>query len=713
MESLLSKEGFFARLFGRASDGSRQDPLYGPDLPVVLLTGGPGMGKERVLREVRDRFAKKLPVIYVDCRRPQYATQAELEPGARSAPTEILFDIAQRLSTWDGTGGSFTFPRLFAGLAVLAPGVQAGSAAAVATEVERYERIAPQRGRLGLARGGFWSTVTKGTLSGLLTTAATGTLGPIPGVFVNALANAVLARPASGSGKKALQRSYGAYRGAGGQPEHGLTNLATDFRSGGDGRRLAEDFLFRVLREDLEADYASPTGVMSRVGRPVLLFDHADSPLGQGLLRAVLAERRDGQRDRVVVVGTARRPDGGAFLHRGQLLDETTPPAAFRPGDGFPSTWTRPADGAAAGATQAPLADGVLLLRMPFLTNVQISDEIARWQTGAPPMGGAHALLIESAVTRLSNGRPHTVRRLAAASSEFRMPDDANHRDLLDAPLRDDVAPARPVAEMLVQELIEDQLPTELPPVHHSQWLDLLTHLSITHDEECADVVLRHHQQGHLHQLRAHQVARLLADAGWPRCERHFIGDFGLRQLLLHRLYGLLPDGAAWYADHQLLRDHYPAAPAQNGSPPPGGAFRSATAHHMNHHLVSGGVPDVIGHLVSALPGRPQEWCAELLEIAQAPYPPGADARLQRALGRVPVPGEPLQRTVDQLLHTVWLCQERTRPIAATLDGALGMHLAVLGGMEFDGAGLIGPATAAWPGKASADQPLLPCTCVK
>ncbi|WP_338780790.1 hypothetical protein [Streptomyces sp. DG1A-41] len=67
----------------------------------------------------------------------------------------------------------------------------------------------------------------------------------------------------------------------------------------------------------------------------------------------------------------------------------------------------------------------------------------------------------------------------------------------------------------------------------------------MAHDTECADVLLRHHQSGHVHHLTAHHVFRLLTDTGWPSCERHFIGDFGLRQLLVHRLYGLRPDGAA------------------------------------------------------------------------------------------------------------------------------------------------------------------------
>lgn len=707
-EKLLSEEGFFARLFGRSPSGGGAQLLYGPDLPVILLTGGPGMGKGRLLRAVRDRFASTVPVIYLHCGSPVYAHRAGTEQGARSATTEALVEVAQRLCTWQGTGGSFAFPRLFAGLAMLATGVSRGTPEAVATEIGRYEELSQRQRFGGLGAGDFWRGVFRGTVRNLLTTLSGQALDPYSAALSNALLDALFERLAP-RGKAELERIYGAYPGAAGQPKHGLRNLAADFQAGGEARELAESFLFRALREDLEAAYASASGWLRRVGRPGLLLDHAESPLGEQLLRAVLADRRGGQRDRMVIVGTARRADGGAFLHGGLRPEEVVPPAEFRPADG-PPDWSRRAGG---DADRAPLADGVLLLRMPRLNGDQIRREAERRQRYEEPEGGTNRRRIDAAVTRLSGGRPHTVIRLAAAAAAFRMPADANDRDILDAPLRlpGDGVPEQPVADVLLQELIVEQLPVRLPTEHHDQWLDLLTHLSVAHDKECADVLLRHHQAGRVHHLTAHHVAELLTDTGWPRCERHFIGDFGLRQMLVHRLYGLSPDGAAWYADHHLLRDHYAGRAAADDGAPGGGAFRSVTAHRMNHHLVSGGVDDVVSHLAATLPGRPREWCEELLEIAQAPYPGGADARRERAQGLVPVNGPALRRTVDQLLHAVWLCEERTRPTGKEMARTLAKLLDLLSIMEFDGAGQLSQTASYWSGLAENEQPLLRCDC--
>ncbi|WP_020121642.1 hypothetical protein [Streptomyces canus] len=698
-EKLLDADGFFAYLLGRSPSGEDRKPLYGSDLPVVLLTGGPGMGKGRLLRAVHARFARQVPVIRLDCASSEYADRAGPEPGARSAVTEALFEAALLLHTWRGTGGAFIFPRFFAGLAVIATGVADGTRAGITTEVERYEELMQQPRLRALSARDVWRGALLGAVRNMLEVLAAQALGQDGAAALTALLDALFER-LTPRGEAELTRIYGEYPGAAGQPKHGLRKLAVDFRAGGEGREDAERFLFRALREDLEAAYGGLGGWLGRVGRPGLLLDHAEEPLGERLLRAVLADRRDGQRDRVVIVGTARRADGGDFLHGGLPPREV---AAFRPADGVPATWSRRRD---AEGDRGPLSAGVLILRMPYLTGDQLRRATERIQLGAEREGGADRRRITAAVAQLSGGRPHTVVRLATAAADHRMETDDNDRAILDAKLHHpDGAPERPVTDVLLEELILDQLPVRLAHEHHDQWLDLLTHLSVAHDLACADVLLHHHQAGRVLRLSAHEVAQLLNDTGWPSCERHFIGDFGLRQLLVHRLYGLEHDGAAWYADHHLLRDHYAV------SEPSGGAFRSVTTHQMNHHLVSGGVDDVVRHLAATLPGRPRQWCEELLEIAQAPYPGGADERRKRAQGLVPVEGAPLRRTVDQLLHAVWLCEERTRPTGGEMAGTLEQLLRLLSTMDFDGAGELGPTATQWSRLAANEQPLLRCAC--
>ncbi|MEU6505701.1 hypothetical protein [Streptomyces sp. NPDC046942] len=724
-EGLLGEEGFFARLLGRSPSGGGRAELYGPDLPVVLLTGGPGMGKGRLLDVVWRQFATQLPVVRLDCGSGEYADRAAREKGARSAATEILVEAARTLRTWPGTGGSFLFPRFFSGLVLVTTGVTGGTPRAVRAEIERYTDLPEKRRLRALFTGGFWRD--RGVVRNLLAALEQ----PLDGAAVGTALLAALDTSLTPKGRRELTRIYGAYLGADRRYQHGLRSLAADFRARGEGREVAESFLFWALREDLEAAYAGVLAYLSRVGRPAMLLDRSESPLGEQLLRAVLTDRRAGRRDRVVIVGTARRADGGAFLYGGLRREEVLPPAEFRPADEVPPAWSRRKH---KGTDLAPLADGVLLLRMPLLTGDQIGEETARRQLRAEPEGGTNRRRIDAAVARLSGGRPHMVLRLAAAAAAFQMPADANDRDLLDAPLHlaadgdGEGDGERPVFDVLLRELILKQLPVRLPQEHHGQWLDLLTHLSVAHDMECADVLLDYHQRGRLNRLTAHQVGQLLADTGWPSCERHFIGDFGLRQLLVHRLYGLHPDGAAWYDDHRLLRNHYSRrakdeatadggatadgeATAHVGATAEGGAFRSVMAHRMNHHLVSGGVDGVVGHLVATLPGRPLKWCAELLEIAQAPYPGGADTRRQRAEGLVALEGDALRRTVDRLLHAVWLCEERTRPTGQETAGTLARLLDLLSIMEFDGAGQLGRVATEWRSLAENELPLLGCAC--
>ncbi|MEU7579482.1 hypothetical protein AB0B50_17960 [Streptomyces sp. NPDC041068] len=303
----------------------------------------------------------------------------------------------------------------------------------------------------------------------------------------------------SAEGLAALADCYGEYPGAGGQPLVGPRSLGDDFQQGGEARRIAEGFLFRALRQDIDAAHHGVRGRMSRVGRPALLLDHADGSLGRRLLKPALEDRERGHRDRLVIFATARREDG--------VLPE----------------WSRPPGGV---PDHAPLWRGVLRVRMPVLTHDQQKDELSRLRSGQEQSDNAVRLRVHSGVHRLSGGRPLFVTRLGAATAaaSFPTPEECTDWAILDARVpagEDDQGRRiadRSVADVLVDELIGGERPGELPAEHRSHWLDLLTHLSVAHDVECAQILVRAVHEGRTERLSAYRIAELLDDTGWPRC---------------------------------------------------------------------------------------------------------------------------------------------------------------------------------------------------
>ncbi|MFH9426471.1 hypothetical protein [Streptomyces sp. NPDC017529] len=702
-DKLLVDDGLVARLLGKTRAGRNRKPLYGPDLPVILLVGGPGMGKGRLLRCVRNEFGRHVPTAHVDCGLTVYREQAEQHAQTRSVLTEVLREVALQLGAWQGDGGPIALPRLYAGLAAVAASDPLADTTTLVSEVQRHDELLP--------RGSFWRGVLNragrayvGVVAGLVAHP-----GAVP--FINAVLDELLART-SQEGKALLAACYGEYPGAGGHPKLGLHSLASHFQQGGEPREVAEGFLFRALREDVEAAYVSLVGRLSRAGRPALLLDHADNALGRRLVKPVLEDRERGLYDRLVVLATARREDGGRFLHHvgdaGGTEDDA--PVSWRPSDGGLPRWNRPSGGI-PGLT--PLARGVLLVRMPVLTRDQQSRETARLQVRRERGDNAAQLRIDSGIHRLSGGRPRFVTRLgeATASLAFRESGDDTDWALLEARVRaGEGAEGRPVADLLLDDLVGRQPPEGLPPEQRGHWLDLLSHLSVAHDAECAQVLMREVQGGRDERLSAYRIAELLRDSGWPHCPRHFVGDLGLRRLLMRRLYRMRPDGAAWRGDQTLLRDHYRALDDDAADE----LFGSAAAHGMHHHLAAADADTVTDYLDRTFLTRSaREWCAELLAIAEAPLLGGTDDRRARALGETEVAGDVRRKRVDRLLHAVRLCEDRTQPVDEAVADALPKLLERLGEEPAAGAGVLTHTARDWGDRLAGKQPLKPCTCTR
>ena len=684
-EGLVDDRGFFPRLLGRNARGRDEKLLYGPDLPVVLLTGGPGMGKQRLLELLRDRFGRKVPVAYVDCADAQYAEEAARRPSCRSVATETMYDIALRMGEWEGPGGALPTPRFFAGVAAVAAGQRL-------RRRELEEELARYRALLKQSKGP--GRFTRNLLTGYLSALA-GVVAPAAAPLVGAALTEFLEKLAR-TGAEPVRAAYGEYPGAAGNAGTGLRLLAHEFQQGVEERRFAEGFLFRALREDLEAAYTGIGAALTRVGRPAVLLQHANWPVGRGLLAAALADRADGHRDRTVIVASERMQEP-LFLADEPRTEEL---AGYRPDHEEAPGWQRlPARGR--------LGQGVLLLRMPLLTTEHIQQQLQRHTGGAPE--AARLRRAQSAVHRLSGRRPRTVQRLVEAASE--LPELGNDRGLLDQPAVLDGEP-RAVRDVLLEELVLRQLPEHLPVEHTDRWLDLLTQLSVAHTGDCARALMRSPE---LEQagggLTADDVQRYLLESGWPACERHFIGDFGLRQMLMSRLHGPPDAGAEWCRNHSLLYAHY-----STRAESPDRTFGTTAAHGLNHDLVANGPERAVHHLAATFPAGgesavgAEEWCDQLLVLAHAPTPGGRDERHAR-MTVARVEGSRLERQLDELLHAVWLCEERTRPPDIAAADRM-VHLLQELAREYAGAAPVLTARAElWGRRARNRQPLQPCSC--
>ncbi|CAM5267339.1 hypothetical protein STANM309S_01447 [Streptomyces tanashiensis] len=297
-EAVLDDGGLAARLVGLTRQGAARVAYeHGDDPPVTVFTGGRGMGKTALLKEVRNRYRGYTPLALLDC--------AHIEPPADHGPgwtpvTGALSELAVQLSPKVLAARPVRFPRLSLGLVAVA------SLAWSQEDDERarrdLQRLGPLLATVDATRGAAANWVGK-VLAKLAATFAEAS-APLAGLLAEATVETVL-EEVFGRLQRASESWYGSYRNAGGRGKAGLQQLAIDFEQGGRRRREAEDFLVGALTEDLLTAY---TGLRrgSRVGRPLLLLDNAHEPLGRQLVEPILRARSaEGRRDRVVVLATS------------------------------------------------------------------------------------------------------------------------------------------------------------------------------------------------------------------------------------------------------------------------------------------------------------------------------------------------------------------------------------------------------------------------
>jgi hypothetical protein len=667
-EAIFGNDGLAARLTGLTPYGSARAAYeHRDDPPVVVLTGGRGMGKTAVLKQLRHVYREITPVALADCE----AVTLPEDPGSGWTPViGALPDLVAQFAARVRAAPSVQFPRLSLGLVAVA------SISWTREDESRARRDLQSLGPV-LATVHSKGEAATGWVTKVLTKLAATTLDsvvPMAGLLAEATVETVLEETFSRIQRRSADW-YGTYPQAGGNGRIGLRQLAVDFERGGDLRRRAEDHLVLALVEDLVRAYRG-TARGTRRGRPVLLLDNAHTVLGRQLVEPVLRRRAAGGRDQIAVFASSRVRDHEGLTH---AVRRRLPEVAHG------SHWARSTE----------VTSGILAVGLTPLNASHVQAAFDR----SDPAGRTPAGLARG-VHRLTGGRPLGVALFAQAAGEAREPATLVPGALFDCTveLREDRPPVR-VADELLRQLLPGQRP------------DVLSVLAAAHGEESARLLARTRLRGvPMDGDVALLVRDLLRAEDWQVGPDHFVADPLLRSLLLHRLRfqdGDHPHYAVWRAVHESLRGAYV----------PGGSFPSVP-HRLHQELVLGGAGACVTHLrVQFELGDVARWLDALRFIASAPYPRplgggGPDPRRAVALGREAAGSLPdeetglaglderaaqLQLQLRRLLHAVWLLSD---PLALPDDEVtekMAFELRQLSGRHPTGNSLLWDAATHWP----------------
>ncbi|TXS37395.1 hypothetical protein [Streptomyces sp. OR43] len=665
-EAIFGDDGLAARLTGLTPHGSRRVTCeHGDDPPVAVLTGGRGMGKTAVLKQLRSLYREITPVALVDCE----AVRPPADPGPGWTPvTGVLPELATQLTARVHAARPVQFPRLGLGLVAVA---------SVSWRREDESRAQRDLQSLGpvLATLDTRADTATGWVTKVLTKLAAGafdSMAPMAGMVAEATVETVLEETFSRFQRRSADW-YGTYPHAGGNGRIGLRQLAVDFERGGDLRRRAEDHLVLALVEDLVRAYRGMARGARR-GRPVLLLDNAHTPLGRQLVEPLLRQRAGGVRDQIAVFASSRVHDHAGLSH---AVRRRLPEVAHA------SHWVRGTE----------VTSGILAVGLTPLDAAHVRSALDRHDPhGRTPAGLARG------VHRLTGGRPLGVALLAQAAGESPDPGDLVPGSLLErtVELREDRPPVR-----VADELLERLLPGQRP--------DVLSVLAAAHGEDSARLLATTRLRGEsLDGDVALRVRDALRSEDWPVGPEHFVADPLLRSLLLHRLRFQDDDPpyyAAWRAVHETLRSAY----AAGGSCP-------SEPHRLHQELVLGAAEDCVTHLRVQF-ARPDvlSWLGALRFIASAPCPrppgsTGPDPRRAVALGRAAASDEQrdalaglderaveLQLQLRRLLHAVWLLSDPLALPDEEVIDKMAHELRQLSGRHPTGHAVLWDAATHWP----------------
>ncbi|MEV8311503.1 hypothetical protein AB0P36_30260 [Streptomyces flavidovirens] len=645
-------DGLVPRLIGLPPRGFQKIPFeHRDDLPAVVLTGGRGMGKTALLKRLHSAYRQRTPIALIDCERAEFTERPAEHSLSWSPVTEALAELGEQLAPPVHGAGAVEFPRLAAGLLAVA---------SLGWQPHDDENIVAEGLRLGLLvePGSRWRNQTRTWLTKVVAKLAAMASGVGPGldVVVETTVESLL-DDLFNRGQRASADWYGNYPGAGGKAKRGLTLLALHFRRGSEHRVRAERHLVGALRADLDAAYQG-MGRLRRVGRPVVLIDNAQAPLGRRLVEPVLRDRAEGKRDHVVLVAALRGHDHPALRH---AVRRTLPEVRHELG------WRRGRE----------IASGAVAVELTPLD----PEHVRQFFDLTDPRQLTHPKLAR-AVHRLTGGRPVGVDLLARAAGQDPHPERFTPASLLAATvtLREDREGQEVAAELLARLV---------PPSR----LDWLTVLAPAHDVPSAEALAASRlpgEEGRTGLAAVRDVRTLLADEHWPPAPGHFVGDPFLRSLLLHRLRYGDRDFGRWRAVHETLRDYY----------------RDRDVPRRLHHELALGVTEgAVTYLRETFAlADARVWLDELRFIASAPHFDDPDVRRPVALGRAadapaPPPGADttLHLRIRRLLFAVW---QLTDPLALPDDEVtekMGYELGLLSELHSSGNEVLWQASRSWP----------------
>lgn len=674
--------GLLPRLIGLRPDEHLTVKSEYPGVqPVLVLTGGRGLGKTAVLDEVEASYTertrkgeprKRTPLARVDCEDAQFAAPPHEESTESWSPLwQALLVIAEQLTEPVRAAGQLTFPRLTAGLVAVRAGEWSGGSDSerIRRELTRILLLNEHRSRFSLA--GRWAA----RVAAKVIAAATG-----QGPYLAAAVEATLEALSEGVTSRKEQRPstwYRAYPNAGGNAQRGLLLLSGNFRAGGASREHAERWLVRALLADLAEGYSGIGSHLTRIGRPVVLLDNAGGAAGPGLLDAVLRDRAEGVADPAVFVATVRGRGVPAGALRRELAEVARVSGAAgvgavgAPGGGAPSAGTL---GGALGA--GALAAGALAVPLPPL-----SPDDTLHIVGAVCDDFPYPPQLPHAAHRLTGGNPLGIVLTATAARQH--PDHAGSlTSLLTEPVHlDDEDPLPAYGELLRRLVPADRL-------------DELTVLAAAHDHDSAVALAAAGLPDDFGSSGVRTLhARLLAE-GVAQEPGHFVGDRFVRTLLLLRLHQL----TKWRDVHEVLIRHYATDHA---------------VYRLHHELALGDTDGAVAELrdgFAVLPVR--VWLDTLRFVASAPRFGPEDQRVAIALGRrdtvgqLPPENAGLHLRVRRLLHAVWQVSDPLVLPDPRVCDRLRFELEQLSDLRPAGGALLFATSRAWPADALAGRPL-------